>query len=158
MDPLSTTASVIAILTLAAKSCKATYSLIDELVGIPQVMSHTKGLLSMTQKTFDSLQLNLERNSDAPEAARPLESFLRQIPLKEALQSAQELSQEFSLILQKCTRHSTGGKFSTRDRVTVSMQESKIQRYNKQLSQYQQIINVVLDSIILYVIFIFQKT
>ena len=150
MEPLSTAASVIAVATLAAQSCKMTYGLIDELVGAPQVMSNAKTLLSITQKTFNSLHESLEQTSDSPEGSGRLESVLRKIPLGDTLQSAQGLCSEFSVVLKECTRHSTGGSFSTRDRLTVSLRESKIQRYNKLLGEYQQAVNAVVDSIILY--------
>ena len=64
MDPLSVTASMIAIATLAWQSCKAAYDLIDGLAEAPQAINRSKNSLIETQKTLDTLQQTLTTASE----------------------------------------------------------------------------------------------
>lgn len=152
MEPLSTTASVIAIATLVAHSCKATYALIDGLVGAPHVIANLKYILSGTEKTLDTLRESFAKASKTPETSRAVEITLRGIPLDDSLKLALGLCREFNTTITTFTKHSTEGRLSTRDRLEVQLGESKINKLDKQLGDCQRTVSLVLDSINLYVL------
>jgi hypothetical protein len=146
MDPLSVTASVIAVATAALQTAKALYDVVDGLVDAPHSVSHSKSLLSQTQTTLGTLTRTLETNS----ASGAVGSVLKEIELSKALESTQSLFQEFATTLTRFTGHSTDLRFSTRDRFIVQFNESKIRRLNSDLADCQRTLTMVFSSITLY--------
>jgi hypothetical protein len=146
MDPLSVTASVIAVATAALQSAKALYDVVDGLVDAPRFVSQSRSLLSQTQTTLGALTRTLESNS----AAGAVDSVLQEIGLSKALESTDSLCQEFTTAITRFTGHSTDSRFSTRDRFIVRFNESKINGLNKDLADCQRTITLVLSSITLY--------
>ncbi|RYP37568.1 hypothetical protein DL767_002876 [Monosporascus sp. MG133] len=144
MDPLSVTASVIAVTTLALQSCKAAYNLADGLAEAPQAIARSKASLTETQKTLGALQQTLKAGS-APHSE--LEAVLRTIDLNETLMSAKRLCDEYTAAIARFTSHSTEGKFSKRDRLVVNLQESKMNKFSKELGDCQRTMSMVLVSI-----------
>jgi hypothetical protein len=144
MDPLSVTASVIAVATLALQSCKAAYNLIDGLADAPQAVARSKTSLTETQKTLDALQQALITNS---ELTSVLDSVLKTIELEGMLKSVQRLCDEFTAAIASFTSHSIDGNFSKRDRIKVNLHESKIRRLDKELGDCQRTLSMVLVSI-----------
>jgi hypothetical protein len=142
MDPLSVTASVIAIATLALQSCKAAYNVVDGLAEAPQSIARSRISLTETQKTVDALHQALITGSEPI-----LNSVLRSIELDETLKSVQRLCDKFATYITNFTRHSTDGKFSKRDRMTVDFHESKIRNLDRELGDCQQTLSMVLVSI-----------
>ncbi|KAK4237154.1 hypothetical protein C8A03DRAFT_16260 [Achaetomium macrosporum] len=147
MDPLSVTASVIAVATAALQSAKALYDVVDGLEAAPQSVSQSTSLLSQTQTTLGTLTRTLETNS-APGAVG---SVLKEIELSKALESTKSVCQAFTAAMTRFTRHSTDSHFSKRDRFIVQFNESKIKRLNKDLADCQRTITMVLSSITLIV-------
>jgi len=147
MDPLSVTASVIAVATAALQSAKALYDFVDGIVDAPHSVSQSKGLLSQTQTTLGTLTRTLETNS----ASSAVGSVLKEIELGKALDSTQSLCKEFATALTRFTSHSTDLRFSTRDRFIVQFNESKIKRLNRDLADCQRTITMVFSSITLIV-------
>ncbi|KAK4104790.1 hypothetical protein N658DRAFT_492884 [Parathielavia hyrcaniae] len=145
--PLNVTASVIAVVTAALQSAKALYDVIDGLVDAPHSVSQSKSLLSQTQTTLGTLRRTLGTNS----ASGAVDSVLREIELSKALKSTQSLCQEFATTLTRFTSHSTDLHFSTRDRVIVQFNESKIKRLNRDLADCQRTITMVFSSVTLIV-------
>jgi hypothetical protein len=146
MDPLSITASVIAVATAALQSAKALYDVIDGLVDAPHSVLQSKSLLSQTQTTLDTLRRTLEAGS----ASGADDSVLEEMELSKALESTRSLCQEFSTTLTGITRHSTDSRFSTRDRFSVQFNEPKIKRLNRDLADCQRTITMVFSSATLY--------
>lgn len=144
MDGISLAASVIAVATLAWQSTKAVYDVVDGLVDAPNVIADSKRLLSQTQNTLDTLKGTLTAGTRTPGV---LDSILQKIKLNSALESVQCLCNEFREKLMRYTSHSTDSRFGNRDRFTVSLHESKITRFNKQLGDCQRTISLVLVSI-----------
>jgi Fungal N-terminal domain of STAND proteins len=149
MDPLSVTASTIAVATLAWQSSKAVYELVDGLIGAPKAVAHSKTLLSETQNTLESLRDMLSPES---EAGPVLGSVLQKIKLDVALRSAQGVCDKYGNTIRGLTSHSTDARFSGRDRVAISLQESKINKFNQQLGECQRTISLALISISLQVL------
>ena len=146
MDPVSVTASVIAIATAALQSAKALYNMIDGLVDAPQSVSQSKSLLSQTQTTLGTLMSTLEANS----TSQRVNSVLKEIELSKALESTDSFCQAFAVGMKTFTSHSTDSHFSKRDRLAIYFNESKISRLNRDLAGCQRTITMVLSSITLY--------
>ena len=81
-----------------------------------------------------------------------LDSLLQKMKLDIALKSTQGVCDEFAETIKGFTKHSTGLRFSNRDRLAVSFHESKISRFNQQLGECQSTISLTLVSINLQVL------
>jgi len=114
----------------------------------PNAIADSKSLLSQTQTTLDTLRDTLTVGTETPGA---LDSVLQKIKLDNVLESARCLCDEFRKTMTRYTSHSTDLRFSNRDRFTVSLHESKITKFNKQLGECQRTISLVLVSINLIV-------
>jgi septal ring factor EnvC (AmiA/AmiB activator) len=147
MDPLSVTASVIAIATFALQSSKAAYDFVNGLAEAPQAIARSRASLHETQKTLSTLQRMLTTASEPPNA---IEAVLRTIELDETLKTTKCLCDQFIDTLASITSHSTAGQFSKRDRFAVIIHESKIAKFNEELGDCQRTVSMVLVSINLY--------
>lgn len=146
MDPLSVTASVIAITTATLQSAKALSNAIDGLVDAPRAISQTKSLLSQTETTLGMLTKTLEANS----ATGAVDLVLKEIELDRALEYTATFCGVFMATVTRLTAHSTDTQFSRRDRCAIYFKESKLNKLNKDLAGCQRTISMVLSSIILY--------
>ncbi|KAJ5939209.1 hypothetical protein N7466_002343 [Penicillium verhagenii] len=144
MDALSVTASMIGVATLALQSCKVAYNFVDGLAEALQAISRSKTFPSETQKTVDARRRALVTNSNPPSS---LNSIFGTMDLAGTLKSVQHLCDEFATTITSFTSHSTGGKFSKRDRVTINIHESKIKRPYTDLGCCQRTLSMVLVSI-----------
>ena len=145
-DPLSITASVIAVATLAWQSSKTTYEIIDKITGAPDAITHSRSVLLQTQSTLESLKetLLMGNNSGA------FDAVLQKINIRVALELTQRLCDRFTKVIRGVTSRSIDSKFSKRDRLAVSFRESSITNFNRQLGDCQRTISIVLTSITLY--------
>ncbi|KAI0403998.1 hypothetical protein F4802DRAFT_269776 [Xylaria palmicola] len=148
MDPLSVTAGVIAVAGLATQSAKAAYKVIDGLVEAPQAIAHSKGLITGTQNSLDTLTGALTTNQGMQ--AR-FGTVLQSIGFDKTLTSTQELCNRFEATISKYTSHSTDSRFSNRDRWQVKLHESQIIQLNDQLSGCQRTISLITQAITLIV-------
>ncbi|KAK6829364.1 hypothetical protein PG987_009948, partial [Apiospora arundinis] len=146
MDPLSVTASVVAVAGLATQSAKAVYKLLDGLVEAPQIIANSKALVAGTQNLLDTLTGTLTTSQDMQ--AR-FGCVLQSINLDQTLTSTQELCDKFNTTMTKYTRHSTDARLSNRDRLLVNLHESQIVQFNDQISGCQKTISLVIETIIL---------
>jgi uncharacterized membrane protein YcfT len=146
MDPLSVTASAIAVATAALQSVKALYNVINGLVDAPHALSQSKSILTQTQTTLGALAQTLDANS----ASSAIGPVLRAIELEKALDATNTLCQDFTAVITRVTGHSTASRFSTRDKIIVQFNESKLARMNRDLGDCQRTITMVLSSITLY--------
>ncbi|KAK0710402.1 hypothetical protein B0T21DRAFT_387341 [Apiosordaria backusii] len=145
MDPLSVTASVVALATAALQSAKALYDLVDGLVDAPHSVSHSKSLLSQTQTTLGTLARTLKTNC-APDT---VDSVLKEIELNKVLESTKSICQGFTAAMTRVTSHSTDSHFSKRDRLVVYFKDTKMSKLNRDLADCQRTITMVLSSITL---------
>lgn len=146
MDPLSVTASAVALATAALQSAKALHDLVDGLADAPHSVSHSKNLLSQTQTTLGTLARTLETNC-APDT---VDSVLKEIELNKVLESTKSICQGFTAAMTRVTSHSTDSHFSKRDRLVVYFKDTKINKLNRDLADCQRTITMVLSSITLY--------
>lgn len=146
MDPLSVTASVIAIAAATLQSAKALSNAVDGLVDAPQAISQTKSVLSQTATTLGMLTKTLEANC----ATGAVDLVLKEIELDNALKYTTTFCRGFMAAVTRLTTHSTDTHFSRRDRCAVYFNESKLHKLNKGLADCQRTISLVLSSIMLY--------
>ncbi|ETS78636.1 hypothetical protein PFICI_10698 [Pestalotiopsis fici W106-1] len=148
MDPLSVTASVIAVATLAAQSVQAAYQVIDGLAQVPQAIANSKIILLETQSTLDALNGTLNENLDKQAQFEPL---LQMLALDRALGSTQDLCTKFGSTIAKYTRHSTELRFSNRDRILLNLHESHITNFNQQLNDCRNTLSLMIGTITLII-------
>ncbi|KAK8103018.1 hypothetical protein PG984_016164 [Apiospora sp. TS-2023a] len=149
MDPLSVTAGIIAVAGLATQSAKAATKVIDYLHEAPQVVSHSKFLLTRTEDSLSTLVDFLQ--SDARTSSH-LGSVLNDIRLQRALDSTKELCDDFAKAISGYTAHSTDtGSLTKRDRLKVCLHEGQIRQFNRQLSGCQDTITVAITAVTLIV-------
>jgi hypothetical protein len=102
MDPLSVTAGVITIATVAWQSCKAAHCLVNALVEAPQAITRAKNSLIETQKTLGALGQTLTTTSES--VLDPVWT----IQLDATLASTQHLCDEFTAAITRYTSHDRG--------------------------------------------------
>ncbi|KAK8023724.1 hypothetical protein PG993_011790 [Apiospora rasikravindrae] len=152
MDPLSITGSVIAVAGLAVQSAQAATKAIDGLQEAPQVISHSRVLLSGTEDTLRALDGVLRSNSsNTTTASTHLGAVLRDIRLQRALDSTKSLCDRFTAAISQYTAHSTGPALSKRDRLNVGLHASEIARFNRQLNGCQDTITVAVTAVTLLI-------
>ena len=147
VDPLSVSASLIAIAGLAWTSSKALYDVIDGLADAPQAITNINNNLVAVQAVLESLKQALGSKQSAA-----LDPVLRQIGIDVALEGCRAVCDDFKATIDKYTTHSTKTKFSKRDRLTVTFRKSKIATFTERLDLCKSTINLALTSATLYVI------
>lgn len=138
MDPLSVAASVIATATLTLQSSKAVYDFVNGLAEAPLAIAKSKASLKETEKTLNALNKVLRSGSAPPSTS---EAVLQTIKLGETFQSVQSLCDKFD------TSRSSPGRFSKRDRLSVVLPESMMEKLNEELEDCQRNMSMVLVSI-----------
>lgn len=147
MDPLSITASVIAVATAALQSARTLYTVIDGVKDAPSSIIYSKSLVSQAQTAIGTLTETLKDNS-APET---IDSILKSIELRKALDCTDMFLQKFAAALRTYSSHSTESHFSRRDRFLILLNEPRIKKLNTDLAACQRTMTMVLSSITLYV-------
>lgn len=145
MDPLSLTASIIAVTTLAWQSSKATCDLVGTIKDAPSVISDSKHILTETLNTLAVLKNTAESTSET----HVLDSILQTISLQGLIESTTGVCEEFNQAITAATTHSTGLELSKRDRLAVGFREAKFARLNQRLGDCQRTVSGAVVSIIL---------
>ncbi|KAK7946233.1 uncharacterized protein PG986_010554 [Apiospora aurea] len=158
MDPLSVTASVIAVAGLAVQSTKAATKVIDGLQEAPQVIVHSRALLSGTEDSLTALTAILKptrssssSSSSSSSTSTHLGAILRDIRPQRALDSTKLLCDNFTKAICQYTAHSRCSALSKGDRVNVSLHESEITRFNRQSNGCQDTITVAVTTVTLLI-------
>jgi hypothetical protein len=149
VDPLSMTASVIAVAGFAWTSSKALYDVVDGLVDAPQAIDNIKNDLVAVQAVLKSLTQVLDDKQSTT-----LDPVLRQIGIDVALRGCSAVCDDFTATIAKYTTHSTETKFSKRDRLMVTFRKSKITTFTERLHICKETINLALTSATLCVILV----
>ncbi|KAF4978866.1 hypothetical protein FZEAL_4826 [Fusarium zealandicum] len=100
--------------------------------------------LSETQDMLELLTTQLTTPSESP---RFIDSLIEQVKLDKSLELTQSLCNEFQDDLKGYTRHSTDSRTSSRDRIVISFQDSKIKAFNSELGSFNVAITTALTSI-----------
>lgn len=141
-DPLSITAGVIAVVTLAYDSGKTLYEFINGILEAPKALKDMNGDLAAIQKVLNSLKVELEGTPDATLSAG-LKKFLNDI--KPSLEGCTEACDEFKAKLVKVTSHSTEAHTSKRDRIKLQFQDKEISAFKYRMASYKATLSIALE-------------
>lgn len=145
-EVLAVAGSVITVATLAWDSTKKLHGLVDALKDAPKAIAHTKFILSSMDSTLVTLKHTLDTEKSAA-----FEAALQGTRLADALEGSQQECDRFGKKFQTYTKHSKDTTVSKRDRFTLNIHESEINRFNDRLHDHQRFITLDLTSMILYV-------
>lgn len=135
-DPLSITASVIAVANLAYASSKILYKTISSINNPPENLRHLKDDIENLYKTIDHLiQLlaKVERNDATLSEAQ--KSNLHEI--KPSLTACRTACDAFKAKIDQLLCHSMDGRISLRDKIKTYFQENEISSFQARLESYK---------------------
>jgi uncharacterized protein YoxC len=147
-DPLSITASVIAVATLAYSSSKKLYEFVQSIQEAPKTLKDMNSDLAALQKVLNSL---IEQLTTTPveDVSVGLKGCLEDI--KPSLKGCSEACDEFNAKLAKITSHSTEDHTSKRDKIKLQFQDKEILAFKYRISSYKATLSLALEFASLYV-------
>jgi hypothetical protein len=140
-DPLSVTASVIAVAGLACSSSKALYELISTIQDAPQVFQDLNQYIAALSQILDALKTNLDGRG-----ARLSESQI--VCLQEAkptLEGCDLACKDFKTKMDELTIHSQDGRRSFRDSIKLYFQNKSIADFQMRLVIWKESLALALD-------------
>ncbi|KAF4459313.1 glycosyl family 43 [Fusarium albosuccineum] len=145
-DPLSVTASVIAVANLALKSCQALQNTISSFKNAPKTVKDLQSDLSNLQKQLDSLHtwLNSTRRPDGDQNLIDNQQELVK-QLKPALQGCQEYCDDFTQRLSRLTSKSDTDRVDWKDKARLHFHEDDISLLKSRLGDYKQTLGIALS-------------
>ncbi|OJD10871.1 hypothetical protein AJ78_08233 [Emergomyces pasteurianus Ep9510] len=146
-DPLSITASVVTIATLAYASSKSLYQTISGICNAPQNLVHLKTDIEMLCEAIMSLQRGLEENGIDAALSDAQRSNLCEI--KPILEACQKACDAFKGKMERFMSHSSDGHIALRDRLKMHVQEKEIVAFEAQLGSYKSTLIVALEFTVL---------
>ena len=140
-DPLSITASVIAVAGLAYSSAKTLNEVIRSFSNAPKVLQDIGRDLQILQNLLQALQqpLNGVPNANLSEDEKACYESLRP-----ALQACKSLCDEFSAHLSKMTSHSQGDKVNWWDRARLHFNEKDVALLKSDLEKHKQTVDIAI--------------
>lgn len=146
-DPLSVTASVIGVATLAYQSCKALNDIISSFVDAPKTLRDMCRDLDALQSLLASLQVAVD---GVPDASLSADQRACLAELKPPVQSCHISCDDFIGKLAKVTSHSEeGGRVNWLDRARLHFNEKDITSLKSRLGDCKQTLNVALGVVTL---------
>ncbi|KAF5700798.1 hypothetical protein FGLOB1_10590 [Fusarium globosum] len=142
-DPLSITASILAVVGAAYTSAQGLYDLIDGLQSAPKTIADMKTDIAGVQRVLQSLQTSLK---EKPAALAPI---FERVGIKEAVAVCEDITKDFTRTMEKYTTHSKHGSFSNRDRLTVTFRKSKLEGFRTRLNVAKDTVEFAVTSAIL---------
>lgn len=148
-DPLSVTASVIAVVTAACQSCKALSDLISSFLNAPKDLLNLRGDLDALQAVIESLEHAVSPGS--PDAASSLSTEQKSCmkELVPAMRSCQTACDDFAQRLSKAMSHSPQGRVSLIHRAKWHFNEKDIMFLQSRLGDCKQTLSVALGVVTL---------
>jgi hypothetical protein len=138
-DPLSTTASAIAIVTVTIQSTTALYRIIDDFKNYPKRVSELKAQLWALINVLKSLEALVR---DDATVGATLESPLRQCG---------RACQGFKDLLEKCRQKSSSGRLSFSEWMKLRYRNGDIVSFVESLAGYKSTIGIAIADANLYV-------
>ena len=143
-DPLSITASVIAVAGVAYSSVKLLHETISGIQDAPETIIHLKTEVGILYETIHSLKQRLaeekEKDSVLSEAQR---SNLREI--EPSLDACHNACDAFQTKMVHILRHSTEERISTRDKIKMHLREKEIVTFQVRLESYKSTFAISLE-------------
>lgn len=141
-DPLSITASIVAIATLAYASSKALYEIIKDIQDAPKSFLDLNADLEALQAVLNSLKAELEGNGRDAGLSDTQQSCLRE--LGPSLQGCSDACDQFKSKLVDIMSHTREGHSSFRDRVKLQFHDKEIAAFRFRLASYKSTLSVAL--------------
>jgi DNA repair ATPase RecN len=148
-DPLSITASVITVATLAYSSTQTLYQTLSAIHDAPEAFAHLKTDVETLHEIIHSLQQELETKDADADLSDAQKSNLREI--KPSLEACHSACDAFKGKIDRVLRHSKDGHTSLRDRLKLQFQEKEIRAFQARLASYKSTLAIALDFSTLYV-------
>ncbi|KAJ3534691.1 hypothetical protein NM208_g7437 [Fusarium decemcellulare] len=144
-DPLSIAASVVAVATLAYKSCQALNDTISSLKNVPKIIQDLRNDLNTLQSQLHTLKAGLDdiRQQGGQGLAAGQQERLRE--LEPALKACQECCEEFTRKLLDKTSHSGANHVDWRDRWRLHFNDNEFSLLKSRLSNYKQTLEIALS-------------
>lgn len=142
-DPLSITASVIAVARLAYLSTQTLHQTISAIHDAPEVFAHLETDIETLSETIRSLQQELEKKDADVGLSDAQKSNLREI--KPALKACHVACNAFKGKVDRVMRHSKDGHTSLWDRLKLQFQEQEIGAFQARLASYKSTLAIALD-------------
>jgi deoxyadenosine/deoxycytidine kinase len=142
-DPLSITASIIAVATLAYSSSKSLYQTISDIHDAPETFVHLKTDVETLYQTIHSLQQELEKKDTDAALSDAQKSNLREI--NPTLQACCSACDAFGSKISTLMRHSMDGHTSLQDRIKLQFQQKEIGVFQARLASYKSTLAIALD-------------
>ncbi|OBT79864.1 hypothetical protein VF21_01577 [Pseudogymnoascus sp. 05NY08] len=131
-DPLSVTASLLALVTFAAKSTQSLYQLIASFQSSQRTLRGLKEELEALNEVLQSLHATISNGK------------VDLTPLTLPLTRCNQACQDFEAIVLKCTKHSNGTRRSLRDWTTLTYMGGDIDAFKNMLGGYKSTIAIAL--------------
>jgi hypothetical protein len=141
-DPLSITASVITIVTIAYSSCKTLYETVKDIRDAPQTFVDLTADLNALRQVLSSLSSKLDEDDKRDNLSAAQRTCL--IELKVPLEACADACEQFQLKLNKVRSHSSDGHTSFRDRVRLQFQDKEVTAFRHRLTSYKSTLNIAL--------------
>lgn len=142
-DPLSVTASVIAVAGFALSSSKLLYDTLCGIRDAPETFSTFKDEVGALQHIILSFQQGLEQQNDDVGLSDAQNLSLRE--LKPALEACSDCCEKFNRKIGKLMSHSTDGHVSLRDKIRLQFQDKEIAGVQALLASYRSTLTIALD-------------
>lgn len=149
IDPLSITASVISVTSLAYQSCKALRNLIKGLTNAPDTLKALYNTLETFENVTKSLQNELDGLEDSALSPDQKDSLRA---LEPVMRHCNTVCDAFGTRLAELTSHSDQDHITWVDRFRLRFNDSDIQILKENLAQCQRTLNDALSFTNLYVL------
>ena len=147
MDPLSVSASVIAVAGLAFSSSKLLYETLCSIRDAPKKFRNLRSEVEVLQQTVLSFQ-GLEQ--DSKDGTRLGAQDLVLNDLKPALKACRECCDELNAKIIKLLSNSKNGRVSLRDKIKLQFQDREIEASRTLLASIKSTLTIALDFSIRY--------
>jgi hypothetical protein len=139
-DPLSITASVAAIATLAYASSKTLYEIIKDIRDAPKSFCELITDLEALQDVLNALKAEFEGNDRDATLSEAQRSCLKE--LGPSLRGCSDVCDQFKSKLEELMSHSHDGHTSFRDRVKLQFHDKEISAFRFRLASYKSTLSV----------------
>jgi hypothetical protein len=138
-DPLSVTASVLAVVGAAYSVTKRLCSLIDGLQNAPNAITEMKADISALERVLQALETSLK------EKPADLAPIFERVGIEKTISVCGDITEDFTRTIEKYTKH-FNVLFSKRDRLAVTFRKSKLEGFRTRLNAAKDTVQFAVSS------------
>ena len=142
-DPLSVSAGIIAVVTLAYSSSKTLFETVKGIRDAPKTFQDLSTDLEGLQAVLGLLGASLDSGGEAGSFSEAQVSCLEH--LATPLSACSDVCSEFKLKLEKSTRHSSDTHTSFRDSFKLQFKDTEITTFRYRLASYKLTLSIALE-------------